>query len=336
MGLSVPPQPALDDWARALEAEGVEVERQAEVTSKWDLAGWLRLRGSIARARPDLVHVHLVHPTADRYVPWAVPPRAGLVTTEHVRHEVPERTQRWLKRAASRRVDVSVAVAGSVEKSLVQHYGLRPGRVRLVRNGVDLERFRSGLDRVAARTRLGLPAGAYIMGSAGRLTRQKGFDILLQAMQELRGDWALAIAGDGEDGGALREQAHALGIAERVHWLGPVADMPVFYAALDAFALASRWEGLPITLLEALACGVATVATAVDGAVEVLADGSGLLVPSEDPVELGRVLDLWRASVPLRERSAAHAVAARARQDWNVTRASYFQVYEDACARRRR
>ncbi|MBI5837835.1 MAG: glycosyltransferase [Candidatus Eisenbacteria bacterium] len=333
--LSLRPAAALDAWAAGMRAGGVGVERLAEAESKWDWGGMIRTRAAMAVCRPHLVHLHLVHPTADRYAPFLAPRAAAVIATEHVRHEVPERSQLWLKRAGARRLARVVAVSEAVRRSLVEHYGLAESRVTVIRNGVDLARFAPGGDRARARAALGLPALGFVVGSAGRLTRQKGFDLLLAACARMEGAFVLAVAGDGEDAAALRRLAGELGLAGRVRWLGRVERMEDFYAAIDVFALASRWEGLPITLLEALASGVPSVATAVDGTLEVLAAGGGSAVPPESAEALGAALDLWRHSDNLREQAAGDAARVGRLFDWRNTWAAYAALYEEVTAWKR-
>jgi glycosyltransferase involved in cell wall biosynthesis len=333
---SLPPA-SPQDWTAGAARAGVRVAPLAEVESKWDWAGMARTRVALARSRPHLVHLHLVHPTADRYLPLLVPRGAAVISTEHVRHEVPERSQHWIKRLGAGRIAKVVAVSEAVRRSLVGHYGLPESQVTVIRNGVDLDRFAPADERARARARreLDLPAIGFLVGGAGRLCPQKGFDLLLRACARLDGAWLLAVAGEGEDLPALKALAGELGIGDKVRWLGRVERMEQFYAALDVFALASRWEGLPLTLLEALACGVPAVATAVDGTVEVLAAGGGAAVPPESPEALGAALGLWRESEALRRQAAGQAARVGRMYDWRNTWAAYAALYEEVTAWKR-
>ena len=123
-----------------------------------------------------------------------------------------------------------------------------------------------------------------------------------------------------------------LGVSERVRWLGPLENMERFYPALDAFALASRWEGLPLTLLEALACGLPAVCAGVDGILEVLAEGGGVMVPPESPQALGAVLEVWRAHESLRRQVAQDALRVAQHYDWNRTLEQYAALYQEVTA----
>ena len=153
----------------------------------------------------------------------------------------------------------------------------------------------------------------YLLG-AGRLTRQKGFDLLIRALALLAraaADLDLVIAGEGPEETALRRLAHELGVAERVTFTGRVAELGALMSECFAFVLPSRYEGFPNVLLEALACGAATIAAdCPSGPREILADGRyGLLVPREDPGALAQAVLTLRADAQ-RHAQLRHAGAA--------------------------
>lgn len=156
------------------------------------------------------------------------------------------------------------------------------GRWQVVLNGVDLQRysFATDADREAARERLGLgpePLAACI----GRLSPQKGQDVLLDAWPSVRErvpGATLALLGEGP----LREELEDLGVVG-VRFAGQRDDVPDWLAAVDVVVLASRWEGMALTMLEAMARGRSVVTTAVSGAEEAIAGGAGAVVPIDDP-----------------------------------------------------
>lgn len=161
--------------------------------------------------------------------------------------------------------------------------------VKVITNGVDLERF---TPRDMAKSRAGwkLPQDVPIIGAVGRHEEVKGFDILLEAMAAVPSDAVLVMAGAGSKTSELEAQARKLGIANRVKFLGFQTNVATLFPAFDVFCLPSRAEGLPLTLLEAQACGVRSVATDVGAVSEALCPASGLLVPSEDPGALAQTL----------------------------------------------
>jgi glycosyltransferase involved in cell wall biosynthesis len=133
-------------------------------------------------------------------------------------------------------------------------------------------------------------AGDPVVAVVGRLSPEKGVDLLLEAVARLDAGGlpvALAVAGDGPERERLDQQARALGIVDRIRFLGNVANVPSLYRQVDAVALPSRSEGLPNVLLEALRADVPVVATAVGGVPEVLVDpNAGVVVPAGDPAVL--------------------------------------------------
>jgi glycosyltransferase involved in cell wall biosynthesis len=163
-------------------------------------------------------------------------------------------------------------------------------RLTVVRNGVDLARFTpaGGAERTVTRARLGVGAGAPLAVCVGRLTRQKGQDVLLDAWPRVRArcpDAELVLVGGGD--------AHAALACRRVpgvRLVGPCLDVRPWYAAADVVVLPSRWEGLALTALEALARGRPVVASAIPGLAEAVPAEVGGLVPPEDPPRLADAL----------------------------------------------
>jgi glycosyltransferase involved in cell wall biosynthesis len=177
----------------------------------------------------------------------------------------------------------------------------------VVRNGVDLGRYHpaDASARAGARRRCGLPGAAPVVVCVGRLTRQKGQDVLHRAwpaVRERHPDAVLVLIGDGDLEPALRRETPA-----GVRFAGPVADVRDWYAAADLAAVPSRWEGLPLVLLEEMASGLPVVASAVAGVRDVLPPDAGALVPAGDAGGLAGALLRRLADPGLRRREAAAA-----------------------------
>ena len=175
--------------------------------------------------------------------------------------------------------------------------------IEVIRNGVDTALFTPG-DRLAARAVLAraapIPADAALIGCAARLHPVKGHRFLIEALVRLDPQVHLALAGGGEEEAALRALSQALGLAARVHFLGPLDTMTDFYRALELFCLPSLAEGMPLSPLEAQSCGVPVVVTDVGGAGETVCPASGRLVPSGNALALATALaeQLSRAPKP--------------------------------------
>jgi glycosyltransferase involved in cell wall biosynthesis len=171
-----------------------------------------------------------------------------------------------------------VAAAGRVE----------PGRIRVVRTGVDLKRFRPCSARPGS--------GPKRLLTVGRLHPVKGFVHLIDALsrvREARSDFQLDVVGDGPLRADLEERIERAGLTEHVHLRGAIgpSDLPPFYAKADLFVLSSLSEGLPVVLMEAMASGLPVVATRITGVPELVRDGvSGILVPPAEPRPLAAAI----------------------------------------------
>lgn len=197
---------------------------------------------------------------------------------------------RWLLAG----VDDIIAVSEVTAERLARWSRIRRERVRVLPNCVDLARFSPAVDTRHLRARLGLD-GCRVLLTVGRLAgrdRHKGFDEVLEVLQELRQEYPdlrYVIGGDGPDRARLEARAVALGVADIVHFLGyvPEDDKAALYTLADAYVMPSRGEGFGIVFLEALASGVPAIGSRVDGSREALRDGLlGALVDPDDPDEL--------------------------------------------------
>ena len=175
-----------------------------------------------------------------------------------------------------------------------------PRRSRIVMNGIDADEIRRHAEpRSVARQALGLSPSAVVLGCVARFDKRKGLSVVLEALQLLSSrhpDAVLVLIGSGAIEGELREQAQRAAIADKVRFAGPIVDAHRVLAALDVYVSASEGEGLPLSLLEAMACAVPIVATRVTGHVDVVVDGiTGWLTRAGDAVEfawaIGRLLD---------------------------------------------
>jgi teichuronic acid biosynthesis glycosyltransferase TuaC len=176
--------------------------------------------------------------------------------------------------------DGLVTVCAALKEPLVG-MGIDEARIRVLRNGVDLELFRPG-DRAEARKKLGVQG--QVLASVGHLTARKGHHHVIGALPTLP-DATLLIAGEGEEKAALEAQAKELGVAARVRFLGalPQSQLRDVYNAADALVLASSREGWANVLLEAMACGTPVVASNIWGTPEVVSEAAaGVLMPSLD------------------------------------------------------
>lgn len=259
---------------------------------------------------------------------------AKLVLHEHFADPRMPAYQGLADRLLSRLTDRAIAVSGSTRDFLVTQRHVPADKVRLIWNGAPLEEFAAHAgDREATRRALGFEDGQLVFGIVGRLSEQKGHRFLLEAAAQVFArapEARLLVVGDGDRMDALRQQAGALGIAERVVFAGHRTDIPALLAAIDVFCIASLYEGTPLALFEAMAAGRAIVSTAVDGCREILADGeTGLLVPAGDPRGLAEALARVATDPALRARLADAARKASVRYDIRQCVREMESLYDD-------
>ncbi len=331
------PARAINEFAAALQQAGITVDRVAEVDRRFDWKGMLDTWSRLRKLKPDLLHIHHVWPAADRYLSMLA--RASgvphLVITEHITGESHSGGQRALKRNELRRADAVTAVTGAIVETLVRDYGIERARVRVVANGADMPDDERE-EPVARRWReryLSTPLKP-LWVIAGRLEEQKAHDVLFEALSRLvkNGfDFTLVVAGDGSRRSWLEQQALSLGLSPRVQFVGQLEDVGSLLAASDAVLLPSRWEGLPLVLLEGMARARPIVATAVGGVGDVLTDGvHGTLVPAGDVEALAEALmNLQRKSDRAWRMGQAAAERVRDHYTWHVVAEDFESVYDE-------
>jgi len=181
-----------------------------------------------------------------------------------------------------------IAVSESVRRYLLEHEDVPFSKVEMIPNGLDAREFvpASALERELARQAWNIPDKSFVIGGVGRLVPQKNFKLLLDVAARLipqHPNLLFVIAGSGPLESELRAHAAVLGIAEKVRFLGHVSGRASLYHALDLLLMPSDFEGTPMALLEAMACGLPVVASGVDGIAEVCTHGiDALLLPPGD------------------------------------------------------
>lgn len=274
---------------------GVPVALVPEITDKRDVGAFRAQRRALAAQRPEVVHVNLPVPFAAPYTVVAAlsVPRTTVVAVEHLPMPIPSRGIRLLTRVTARRLDAHVAVGTAAAREVERMSGLRTGAVRVIPNGVPLPGPTASVAR---------PTGDFLVGGVGRLHAQKGFDVLVRAVARVS-DVHLVLVGDGPERTALEALAADVGVADRVTVTGWVPAATDWLPALDVVALPSRFEGLPLVLLEAMMQGRPVVGTTVGSMGDALRDGdTGLVVPVDDEVALAGALARLRDDPALRAR----------------------------------
>lgn len=290
----------------------------------------------IQRLAPDVVHSHGYRTDV---VNGGVIRRLGVATvaTAHgfTAGDWKNRLYEYLQRRALRRFDAVIVVSQPLWDTLVRS-GVDAAHVQLVPNAwTDVG---DTLDRPAARAALGLAAEAFVIGWVGRLSREKGLDVLVDALPAIVDlPLTLCVIGTGSERPAVEARARELGVASQVHWAGLVAEAERYFKAFDAFVLSSRTEGTPMALLGALAAEVPVVATRVGGVPAVVGETQAWLVDSERPSELALAIRRLHDD-PQGARSRARAAKERLLAGFgpDAWLDRHDQVYQSAIQHRRR
>jgi glycosyltransferase involved in cell wall biosynthesis len=236
-----------------------------------------------------------------------------VIATAHLFSGLAEASAGMKRRVQAAMIDRFVAVSDDIKKHLVQEFGVLESKVTVVHNGISVPLFGEAPD---PRFRSALIGGdpRSIVFTAARLHPQKGLPYLLEAAR-LVPDACFVLAGEGPDRGALEARSKDLGLEGRVLFLGQRDDIPRLLANCDLFVLPSLYEGLPLTVLEAMAAGRPVIATAIGGTDGVIIPGeTGLLVPPGDPVALAEAIGRLLRDRPLAARLAAAGQMAVERQ----------------------
>lgn len=253
------------------------------------------VRAVLTELSPDVVHTHQIG-TLFYTGPVARLLRIPLVVhTEHGKENYAGRVRtRILGRLAglfaSRFYCLTADMAGHVRR----HRVVPARKIRIIENGIDIEAFSARCSTGELRRSLGLPAGAPVIGTVGRLTAVKQQGILIQALAKVRTrfpECRLLIVGDGPLMGQLRLLAEQLSMASHVHFAGYQHQTSPYIQLMDVFALTSASEGMPQAALEASVAGVPVVASRVGGLPELIDHGrTGLLFEPSDEAALVRCL----------------------------------------------
>ncbi|WP_437730733.1 glycosyltransferase [Sorangium sp. So ce1335] len=246
----------------------------------------------------------------------------------------------WLRHAAAKLADAHVAVSQSTADFMLKHKEVPRSKLHVVLNGIDLSRFRpDAAARARIRAELGIPQDAWVAGAVGRLSQVKNHALLLRAAAAagvLSDDGRLLLVGDGPEAAPLRALAEELGIRDRVVFAGERHDVPELLSSSDVFVLSSDSEGLPLSMVEAMATGLPVISTAVGGIPALVADGeTGFLVPSGDVDALAAKLATLKAD-PEQARAMGKQGRKLALGRYSAERmmASYMDIYEALLARR--
>lgn len=309
LGAEGEPEPPLADALRNAAVNVVGVRTHARAYRRQ-----LELvRDTCERLHASVLHSHGYHPD----VLAALLGRAtttARVSTVHgfTGGDARNRFYEWLQCRAYRRFDAVVAVSRKLEDDL-ERRGVPAERLHVLPNAWNADA--DIVPRTEARRSLGVPVDVFSIGWVGRVTREKGLDLLIDALPRLQ-DFPihLTIVGDGAERSSVMANAERLNVASRISWAGAIPDASRLLWAFDLLVLSSRTEGTPMVLLEAMSALVPVLVTNVGGIPDVVSPAEAVLVPPEDPAALAagiRAVQLDRDGAAERARRARERLDAK-------------------------
>jgi UDP-glucose:(heptosyl)LPS alpha-1,3-glucosyltransferase len=286
--------------------------------------GIVQATGAIVLNRVDVISVHYCHQVGP-----ANPSRSTLAYRMHSRllGSVFRIAERLCFRARSS--TMFVCVSDGVAAEVREYFPELAPRVRRIHNGVETRLFAPGLRaRDAARLRelLGLSDERLTALFVGSEWDRKGLAVLLQALA-LSDSWELLVVGHG-DRGRFQTLARSLGVEQRVHWLGVLADVAPTYELADAFVLPSAYETFSLVTFEAAASGVPVVATAVSGVRELIKDGENGFLITQEPRVIAERLAALASDAALREHLGAAARRSALAFSWEEMVSQHHELCE--------
>ncbi len=310
-----------------------------------DWACGRRLGAFVKAQRADVLHAHQYTPFFQSMIGRLSRWRTPIVFTEHGRHFPDSRSMKRVavNRLLMRRRDRVIGVGASVRRALIANEGIAADRIEVIYNGVDLGPFEAVQDdstlRREVRAELGVVDHEAVILQVARLNPLKDHLTAIAAVRKLRDSGVnarLVLAGEGEERQKIETAVREASLQHHVELLGARRDIPRLLSAADAFLLSSISEGIPLTLIEAMAAGVPVVSTDVGGIPEVIDHGStGLLAPAHDAGRLAR--HLQRALTESAFRGSVIAAAqnkARERFSLDEMHRLYAGVYSECLVRR--
>ncbi len=252
------------------------------------------LRSLLRREKVDVINPHHLSMLSITSGP-ASATNTPIAFSEHSRWEMEQLSDRDVRhlRSLSNRCGAVVSVSRALNEYFVDEIDVHPSRAHWIPNGVDVTHF-DDAEPLDLRVELGLPGNASIIGIIAHMRPEKNYPVLLAAFEQAaaaRPDAHLVVAGNDLMDGQILRLVESSPARSRVHLLGARADVPSLLRELDVFCLPSKYEGMPMTILEAMAAGVPVVGSDVLGIQELIVpDRTGFLCPEGDPTALARAL----------------------------------------------
>lgn len=257
----------------------------------YDVSSWWKLVTILKKWKPDLLITHLWYSNTIGRIAGYISRVPTIISFEHnVYDSVKTKKQFIADRVLQRLSTKIIAVSDIVKNSLISHK-IKPSKIEVLLNAVNLDLYGNTVKEKNK---------DFTFLFIGRLIRQKGIDVLIKSFSKIDGS-VLLIVGEGEDRQSLEKLSNDLGVGDRVRFLGVRHDIPDLLSQSDCFVLLSRWEGLSIVLLEAVASGIPIIVSDFEGTKEVITDMvDGIIVKREDEVGSAKAMEKVMSDKDLR------------------------------------
>jgi glycosyltransferase involved in cell wall biosynthesis len=251
-----------------------------------------RLISIVSSEKPMILHSHLFHANFLGRIIGKICGVPIIISTIH-NIDFGGKLREKLLRYTDKFHDVTIAVSQTVADTMVKKGVVSKEKIRIIYNGIEDKKMEidKNISRKKISKELGISNEKFILISVGRLTKQKGYPYMIDAMQILKQNFDLIwiILGEGEERTNLEKEIQAKNLQKHIFLLGNVENVEEYLNASDIFVMPSLWEGLPLSLLEAMAASLPVIATRVGGIPEVITDGiNGFLVAPRSSQELAK------------------------------------------------
>lgn len=283
----------------------------------------LKIYKHLSKTKPDIIHTHL---SACMYAaPWAVFNRRRILHTVHNRpiYEAQGLIRYILKYLYKRKLAVPIAISDIIASETLELYGLPSNVVETIYNPVDILKFANIRSKEKKNSEV-------VFVNVARFSKQKNHNGLIEAFYEvskINTNIKLILIGDGELRAEIKEKVERLGLTEKVEFTGNVLDIPQRLANSDIFILPSHYEGLPLTILEAMAAGLPVISTAVGGVPDIV-KGNGMLVEAGISKELSEAMIKLADNEKLRVEMGEIALKDVQKFDISEVTLKYEQLYK--------
>jgi len=270
-----------------------------------DISSWISLVRSIKESKTDLIITQLWYANTIGRIAGILAGAPAIVSFEQNVYDGIKSKKRfiadWFLQFFTTKI---IAVSEAVRTSLMKHF-IQQTRIDVLHNSIDLSAFTAPLNGISIRKECRIPDDAFLYTFIGRLIHQKAIDVLIEAFKDVSEESCLLIVGQGKYRDTIERQVKKYNLEKKIVFTGVRSDVPRLLSSADCFVLPSRYEGLPLVLIEALAAGSAIIVSDFESAQEVIVhEKNGLVVPKEDAKALSQAMLRMKDDDALRSRLA--------------------------------